>query len=68
MLLLPETGLGEEGAQWGSERRWVVPVAMTSTERKSGMETGDLSGLEAGVLGHLASKLKGLEGVGESSK
>lgn len=32
------------------------------------METGDLSGLEAGVLGHLASKLKGLEGVSESSK
>lgn len=32
MLPLPETSLGEEGAQWGSEWRWVVPVAMTSTE------------------------------------
>lgn len=32
------------------------------------MKTGDLSGLEVGVLEHLASKLKGLEGVHEISK
>lgn len=63
-----EAGMGEEEAEQGSKRRWVIHAAGTRESWKSGMKTGDLSGLEAGVWEHPGSKLKGLEGVHEISE